>query len=611
MGERRANASQTVPFKPESFRFSPYVPRITRFFAYYAPYTGLFALDFSCAVLSGLLELGFPMAVRAFIDVLLPSENWSYILLAAAGLLAVYLLNSGLTAVVVYWGHKLGINIETEMRRKSFDHLQKLSFRFYDNHKTGHLVARVTKDLEEIGEVAHHGPEDLFIAIMTFIGAFLLMFLINPHLALLTLAIVPFVAWVASRYGGRMTRNWQSLYRRVGDFNVRIEENVGGMRVVQAFANEDHERDLFAHDNARYRETKLSAYRIMAASTSLNYMSMRLIQLIVMIAGSYFVITGSLSNGGFVSFLLLVTVFVRPIEKINSVIETYPKGIAGFKRYTELLDTEPDIADRPGAADVSGLKGNIRYDKVNFGYTADRTALRDIDLEIRAGETVAFVGSSGAGKTTLCSLLPRFYEVDSGAITVDGIDIRDMTLASLRSQIGVVQQDVFLFGGSIRENIAYGRLDASDEDIALAARRARLDEMIAGLPAGLETIVGERGVKLSGGQKQRLAIARMFLKNPPILILDEATSALDTQTEREIQASLAELAQGRTTLVIAHRLATIRNADRIVVVDDARILEQGSHSELLAAGGAYKRLYQVQFGDAGAEILLDRVNGKA
>lgn len=435
---------------------------IKRFFAYYAPYKGLFALDFSCAVLSGLLELGFPMAVRAFIDVLLPSENWSYILLAAAGLLAVYLLNSGLTAVVVYWGHKLGINIETEMRRKSFDHLQKLSFRFYDNHKTGHLVARVTKDLEEIGEVAHHGPEDLFIAIMTFIGAFLLMFLINPHLALLTLAIVPFVAWVASRYGGRMTRNWQSLYRRVGDFNVRIEENVGGMRVVQAFANEDHERDLFAHDNARYRETKLSAYRIMAASTSLNYMSMRLIQLIVMIAGSYFVITGSLSNGGFVSFLLLVTVFVRPIEKINSVIETYPKGIAGFKRYTELLDTEPDIADRPGAADVSGLKGNIRYDKVNFGYTAGRAALHAIDLEIRAGETVAFVGSSGAGKTTLCSLLPRFYEVDSGAITVDGIDIRDMTLASLRSQIGVVQQDVFLFGGSIRQNIAYGRLDASD-----------------------------------------------------------------------------------------------------------------------------------------------------
>ncbi|SDP78780.1 ATP-binding cassette, subfamily B [Phyllobacterium sp. OV277] len=612
MGLPRANPSQTLFLKPKRLlSSSSRAKMIKRFFAYYAPYKGLFALDFSCAVFSGLLELGFPMAVRAFIDVLLPSENWTYILLAAMGLLAVYLLNTGITAVVVYWGHKLGINIETEMRRKSFDHLQKLSFRFYDNNKTGHLVARVTKDLEEIGEVAHHGPEDLFIAVMTFIGAFLLMFYVNPHLAFLTLAIVPFVAWVASRYGGRMTRNWQNLYRRVGDFNVRIEENVGGMRVVQAFANEDHERDLFAHDNARYRETKLSAYRIMAASTSLNYMSMRLIQLIVMIAGSYFVITGSLSSGGFVSFLLLVTVFVRPIEKINSVIETYPKGIAGFKRYTELLDTEPDIADRPNATDVSGLQGNIRYEKVSFGYTSDRTALSNIDLEIKAGETVAFVGSSGAGKTTLCSLLPRFYEVVSGAITIDGVDIRDMTLASLRSQIGVVQQDVFLFGGSIRENIAYGRLDASDEDIILAARRARLDEMIAGLPAGLETIVGERGVKLSGGQKQRLAIARMFLKNPPILILDEATSALDTQTEREIQASLAELAEGRTTLVIAHRLATIRNADRIVVVDDAQILEQGSHAELLAAGGAYKRLYQVQFGDAGAEIILDRFSKKS
>ncbi|QND50463.1 ABC transporter ATP-binding protein (plasmid) [Phyllobacterium sp. 628] len=569
---------------------------LKRFFSYYAPYKSLFALDFSCAILSGLLELGFPMAVRVFVDQLLPSQNWTYVILAAVALLAVYILNTGLNAVVVYWGHKLGINIETEMRRKSFDHLQKLSFRFYDNHKTGHLVARITKDLEEIGEVAHHGPEDLFIAVMTFIGAFLLMFYVNPHLALLTVTIVPVVAWVASRYGGRMTRNSQTLYRRVGDFNVRIEENVGGMRVVQAFANEEHERNLFAHDNARYRETKLGAYRIMAASTSINYMSMRLIQLIVMIAGSYFVITGSLSNGGFVSFLLLVAVFVRPIEKINSVIETYPKGIAGFKRYTDLLDTEPDIADRPNAIAVTALKGDIRYNKVGFGYTADREALRDIDLVIKAGETVAFVGSSGAGKTTLCSLLPRFYEVDSGAITVDGIDIRDMTLASLRSQIGVVQQDVFLFGGSIRENIAYGRLDASDEDIALAARRARLDDMIAGLPAGLETIVGERGVKLSGGQKQRLAIARMFLKNPPILILDEATSALDTKTEREIQASLAELAEGRTTLVIAHRLATIRNADRIVVVDDASVIEQGTHAKLLKAGGAYKRLYDVQFG---------------
>jgi ATP-binding cassette subfamily B protein len=567
---------------------------LRRFFSYYAPYKGLFLLDFSCAVLSGLLELGFPMAVRSFVDDLLPSGNWLLILAAAAGLLMIYLLNTALMGIVTYWGHMLGINIETEMRRKSFDHLQKLSFCFYDNHKTGHLVARVTKDLEEIGEVAHHGPEDLFIAVMTFLGAFALMFAVNVKLALITAVIVPLVGWVAIRYGKRMESNWRALYRRVGDFNVRIEENVGGMRVVQAFANEDHERALFARDNARYRKTKLDAYRIMTASNSLSYMSMRLVQLIVMVAGSYFVITGELSNGGFVGFLLLVGVFMRPIEKINSVIETYPKGIAGFRRYTELLDTEPDVADRPDARDVHGLTGDIRYRGVSFGYGGERKVLQDVNLDIGAGETVAFVGPSGAGKTTICSLLPRFYEVETGAITIDGIDIRDMTLASLRSQIGIVQQDVFLFGGSIRENIAYGRLDATDAEIADAARRARLDTMIEGLPAGYDTIIGERGVKLSGGQKQRLAIARMFLKNPPILILDEATSALDTETERQIQQSLAELAQGRTTLVIAHRLATIRGADRIVVVGPSGIMEQGSHQELVAAGGVYKRLHEAQ-----------------
>ncbi|RUZ25527.1 ABC transporter ATP-binding protein [Mesorhizobium sp. M7A.F.Ca.US.003.02.2.1] len=567
---------------------------IRRFLSYYAPWKGLFALDFSCAVLAGLLELGFPMAVRTFVDQLLPRQDWTLIIIASAGLLVIYLLNTVLMAVVTYWGHMLGINIETEMRRKSFDHLQKLSFRFYDNHKTGHLVGRVTKDLEEIGEIAHHGPEDLFIAIMTFAGAFVLMFTVNMHLALITAVIVPLIAWVTMRYGDRMARNWQALYRRVGDFNVRIEENVGGMRVVQAFANEEHERTLFAHDNQRYRQTKLDAYRIMSASNSLNYMGIRLIQLVVMIAGSYLVITGGLSNGGFVGFLLLVGVFVRPIEKINSVIETYPKGIAGFRRYTELLDTEPDIADRPGAVTASGLKGSIEYRGVSFGYGDGKPVLRDIDLTIRAGETIAFVGPSGAGKTTICSLLPRFYEVSAGRISIDGIDIRDMTLASLRGQIGIVQQDVFLFGGSIRENIAYGRLGASDDAIADAARRAQLDGMISGLPAGYDTIIGERGVKLSGGQKQRLAIARMFLKNPPILILDEATSALDTETEREIQKSLAELAEGRTTLVIAHRLATIRGADRIVVVSESGVVEQGSHSELIRAGGIYRRLHDAQ-----------------
>ena len=571
---------------------------LRQFFAYYRPHRRLFAIDFGCATVSGLLELGFPMAIRAFIDRLLPGHNWGIILVASAMLLAVYLMNTGLNAVVTYWGHVLGINIETEMRRRAFDHLQKLSFTFFDNSKTGTLITHVTKDLEDVGEVAHHGPEDLFIAIMTFIGAFALMFTVNWRLALLTTVVTPVVTVLSTRYGNRMTQNFRALFRQVGAFNARIEENVGGMRVVQAFANEEHERALFAIDNAQYRRTKLAAYRLMAASTSITYLGMRVTQLVVMVAGTWFVLHGQLTEGGFISFLLLVAVFLRPVEKINGVLETYPKGIAGFRRYTELLAVEPDIVDQPHASDAGALRGDIRFERVTFGYGDGRTVLQDIDLAIAAGETVAFVGPSGAGKTTLCSLLPRFYEPSAGRITIDGTDIRAMTLASLRSQIGIVQQDVFLFGGSVRENIAYGRLGAADNDILAAAHRAQLSDVIASLPQGLDTIVGERGVKLSGGQKQRLAIARMFLKNPPILILDEATSALDTETEQAVQRALTDLAAGRTTLVIAHRLATIRNADRIVVVDASGVAEQGRHGELLAAGGMYRRLHAAQYGEA-------------
>jgi ATP-binding cassette subfamily B protein len=567
---------------------------LREFFAYYRPHRGLFLLDFGCAVLSGLLELGFPMAVKAFVDILLPQQQWVPILLAALALLLVYLVNTGLMAVVNYWGHVLGINIETEMRRRAFDHLQKLSFRFYDNQKTGHLLARVTKDLEEIGEVAHHGPEDLFIAVMTFVGAFVLMVVVHPPLALLTALIIPVTAWITARYGGRMTRNWRAQFGRVGAFNARIEENIGGMRVVQAFANEEHERRLFAADNDRYRSTKLEAYKIMSASMTINYLGMRLVQLVVMLAGTWYVVTGGLSVGGFVGFLLLVGVFYRPLDKIAAVIETYPKGIAGFRRYAELLATEPDIADRADAAPAPPLAGDIRFEGVTFGYAGDRPVLKGIELAIGAGETVAFVGPSGAGKTTLCSLVPRFYDVDAGRITIDGIDIRQMTLESLRRQIGIVQQDVFLFAGTIRENIAYGRLGASEAEIVAAARRARLDDLIARLPDGLDTVVGERGVKLSGGQKQRLSIARIFLKDPPILILDEATSALDTATEQAIQRSLQDLAAGRTTLVIAHRLSTIRNADRIVVMTEEGVAEQGRHEELVRAGGPYQRLHDAQ-----------------
>ncbi|GLK72116.1 ABC transporter ATP-binding protein [Ancylobacter dichloromethanicus] len=571
---------------------------IRPFLTYYAPYKGLFMLDFSCAVLSGLLELGFPVAVKLFIDHLLPGQDWHLIVWAAIGLLVIYLLNAGLMAIVTYWGHMLGINIETEMRKRAFDHVQKLSFSFFDNHKTGHLVARLTKDLEEIGEVAHHGPEDVFIAVMTFIGAFAVMLSVNIHLAILTAVIVPASALITTRYGRRMTQNFRALFGRVGAFNARIEENIGGIRVVQSFANEEHESRLFAVENDSYRTTKLEAYRLLAANASLSYLGMRLTQVVIMLAGTWFVLRGELSNGGFVGFLLLVGVFFRPLEKIAAVMEVYPKGIAGLRSYLDFLATRPDVADRPGAVELTDVKGAIRYEGVRFAYGNAPPVLGGIDLDIRAGESVAFVGPSGSGKTTLCSLLPRFYEVGGGRITIDGHDIRDVTLESLRRNIGIVQQDVFLFSGTIRENIAYGRLDADEAAINEAAHRAQLDEVIAGLPLGLDTVIGERGVKLSGGQKQRLAIARMFLKDPPILILDEATSALDSETEWEIQRALAALSEGRTTLVIAHRLSTVRSTDRIVVVTREGVAEQGNHAELLDTGGLYARMVRTQFAEA-------------
>ncbi len=569
---------------------------LRRFASYYRPHRGLFVLDFGCAVLSGLLELAFPMAVSVFVDRLLPGRNWSLIDLCAAGLVLLYLINTGLRAIVTYWGHVLGIALETEMRRLAFAHLQRLSFSFYDEQQTGHLIARVTKDLEDVGEVAHHGPEDLFIAIMTFIGAFALMFAVNKDLALITVLVVPPILFLGIRYGNRMTQNFRAIFAGIGAFNARVEQNVGGMRVVQSFGNEAHELSLFARDNEAYRRTKLQGYRLMAAGNALTYLSMRATQMLVMVAGTWFVLHDQLSAGGFVGFLLLVGVFFRPVEKISDVLETYPKGIAGFRRYCELIDTQPELMDLPGARPAPPLAGDIVYEDVTFGYDPARPVLRDVRLQIPAGQTVAFVGPSGSGKSTICALLPRFYDIQQGRITIDAIDVRSMTLASLRRQIGVVQQDVFLFAGTLRENIAYGKIGASEAEIIEAADRARLAEMIAELPDGLETVIGERGVKLSGGQRQRVAIARMFLKNPPILILDEATSALDSETERAIQQSLAELAVGRTTLVVAHRLATVRDADQIVVVDGRGVAEQGRHPELLAAGGAYRRLYDVQFG---------------
>lgn len=569
---------------------------LKRFFAYYRPYKGLFVIDFGCAIIAAILELAFPLAVNRVIDDLLPGGEWRVILWACVGLLGIFVVSSFLNYVVTYWGHKLGINIETDMRKKLFDHVQRLPFRFFDNAKTGHLVSRMTNDLMDIGEIAHHGPEDLFIAVMTLVGAFALMASINMDLAILTFVVVPLMIYLSLFFGRKMSVAFRRMFGDIADFNARVENNVTGMRVVQAFANEDHEISQFAINNGRFRRTKLVAYRIMAWNSSISYILMKFVSIFVLVCGTWFVIEKGMSYGDFIAFVLLSNVFLAPIKQLNSVIETYPKGIAGFRRFEELLNTDTEIHDLPDAQAVSGLKGNITYNNVSFGYEGKDYILKGINLHIREGETVALVGPSGAGKTTICSLLPRFYDIAEGEVTIDGIDIRQMTLSSLRSQIGVVQQEVFLFDGTIRENIAYGKLGATEEEIWTAARQAQLEEVITSYEEGMDTIIGERGVKLSGGQKQRLSIARMFLKNPPILILDEATSALDTETEAAIQQSLNELSQGRTTLIIAHRLATIKNADRIIVVTKEGIAEQGAHDELIQAGGAYSRLHAAQFG---------------
>ncbi|WP_249645820.1 MULTISPECIES: ABC transporter ATP-binding protein [unclassified Lysinibacillus] len=569
---------------------------LRRFFSYYKPYKGLFILDFSCAILVALIELAFPLVLNKVIDDILPDGELKWILMASLLLFGLYIFNSILHFIVSYWGHMLGINIETDMRKESFSHVQKLSFRYFDNNKTGHLVSRLTNDLMDIGELAHHGPEDIFIAAMTIIGTFGVMYYIDPTFTILIFLLVPIILILTIIFGKLMSKAFRQMFGDIADFNARVENNVSGIRVVQAFTNEDHEIKRFKVNNERFRMTKLFSYKVMAWNEAISGILTKVLSLFTLFVGAYFVLNGHITNGDFIAFILLSGILLGPINKINMFIESYPKGMAGFRRYIEFLETEPEIADRPEAKMVDEINGEITFSDVSFGYAANNRALHHINLKVNPGETVALVGPSGAGKSTICSLLPRFYEVNEGSISIDGMDIRDFKLHSLRSHIGIVQQDVFLFDGTIRENIAYGDLNASEEDIWYAAQRAQLTGVINALPEGMDTLIGERGVKLSGGQKQRLSIARIFLKNPKILILDEATSALDTETEQAIQQALNELSIGRTTLVIAHRLATIKDADRIVVVSKKGIIEEGTHEQLMERQNAYYGLYTAQFG---------------
>lgn len=568
---------------------------LSKFFSYYKPHKRLFIVDFTSAIIVAILELAFPIAVQWFIDTLLPTNEWGTIVKVSILLLLVYVLSTVLNFIVNYLGHKLGINIETDMRQDLFNHLQKQSFRFFDNNKTGHLMSRITNDLFDIGEFAHHGPEDFFIAIMTFIGAFAIMFNVNSTLALVALVAVPFLVWIVTFSNKKMNAAWKEMYGKIAEVNGRVEDSVSGIRVVQSFTNEAFEMERFREQNGLFKKAKLFGYKVMAGTHSGIYMMTRLLTLVVLVVGAWLSFNNQLSYGELVSFVLYTNVLIKPIDKISALLELYPKGMAGFKRFQELLSEQPEVQDRVGAIDVPYLHGDIKFENVTFGYEEDKTILDNISFELKAGEMTAFVGPSGAGKTTICSLIPRFYDVKSGSISIDGIDIRDMTKRSLREQIGIVQQDVFLFTGTIRENIAYGKRGATEEEIQHALKKAHLEEFVQGLSEGLETQIGERGLKLSGGQKQRLAIARMFLKNPPILILDEATSALDTETEKIIQDSLAELAENRTTLVIAHRLATIKDADRVIVVTPNGIEEDGSYNELIAENGIFARLHQHQY----------------
>lgn len=565
------------------------------FFAYYKPYKKLFMIDFGCAVISAMLELTFPFVVNRVIDTILPTGHYQTVIWVCLLLLAFYLFNMVMKYIVVYLGHKLGITIETDMRRQLFQYFQRQSFEYFDNKQTGELMSRLTSDLFEIGELAHHGPEDLFITLMSLVGAFWLMLQVHVQLAIGTVILVPILGVALAIFNKKMGRINSQVYRQLGEFNAGLSNSLSGIRVVKAFANEAHEEVRFEGLIQDYRENKLKFYQTMAASSAFNYVLMRIITLIALVSGAYFTLKGELTTGQLVGFVLLANTFVKPIESINIMIETYPKGFAGFKRFRQELSKPVTVQDLADAKPAPHFQGQIEYRDVELAYDPGRPVISQLNLSIAPGESVALVGPSGAGKSSMVNLLPRFYDVTSGQVLIDGKDIREYTLASLRQQIGIVQQDVFLFDGTIRENVLYGRLDASEAEVEEAIRAAKLDQVIEQLPDGLDTAIGERGVRLSGGQKQRLSIARIFLKNPSIFILDEATSALDTQTEQYIQQSFDQLTKGRTSLIIAHRLATIQHVDRIVVVTEAGVVESGSHQELLALDGHYAALYRAQF----------------
>lgn len=564
------------------------------FLRYFKPHMKLFVIDIICAVMVALIDLAFPLVSRYAMKNMLPNKEYRLFFILMISMIGFYVLRSVCQYVMTYWGHTFGTYVEADLRNDLFQHLQTLDFDFYDQNRTGQLMSRLTGDLFSMTELAHHGPEDLIISVLTIVGALIFMFRMQWKLALIILILLPISVLVVMRNRKAMAATSVSNKKRLAEISADIESGISGVRTSKAFANEAVDYDRFDASNKAYSRSKSNYYKAMANFNSSQEFFMSITPVVVIMAGGVLIMKGEMNYVDLITFTLFANSFINPIRKLAQFAEVFTDGVAGLSRFYDLMQVKPDIVEKPDAKDLVVTDGTIDFDHVSFQYNSSRQILSDITLHVNSGEKLAIVGQSGGGKTTLCSLIPRFYDVTKGAIRIDGTDIRDVTKHSLRSSIGVVQQDVFIFADTIKENIRYGRPDASDAQIVAAAKMAEIYDDIMEMPDGFDTYVGERGVRLSGGQKQRISIARIFLKNPKILILDEATSALDTITEQKIQASFDKLAVGRTSLIIAHRLATVKDADRIVLIDEGKIAEMGTHQELLAKNGEYARLYNTQ-----------------
>ena len=566
------------------------------FFSYYKPHLKLFIADMICAFLIAAIDVAFPMFSRYALDILIPNGNLRiftfFIIILGGG----YFLRWICNWFVNYWGHIFGNRIEQDMRRDVFSHLEKLPFSFYDTNRTGKIMARATTDLFEITELAHHGPEDFFIAILTIFGSFFLLLKIRWELAIIVIISMPIILFIVIFSRRNLSKTSKKVKETTAEINANLESSISGIRVTKGFVNEELENKNFDAMNKKYSHAKRIRFKYMAFFHSNIELCNNLLSLLVLAAGGYFIMKGKMTLPDLVAANLFIASFTAPIRKLTNFVEQFSTGMAGFSRFLEIMQTEPEEPDSQDAVEILASRGNISFEQVNFSYANNIQVLSDINFTVKSGEKFALVGSSGGGKSTICNLIPRFYEISEGQILLDGINIKKIKRNSLRNQIGIVQQDVFLFAGSVRENIAYAKPNATEQEIILAAKRAEIHDDIMNMPDGYETIVGERGIKLSGGQKQRISIARCFLKNPPILILDEATSALDTATEIKIQKAFDELSKGRTTIVIAHRLSTIKNADKIAVINHKTICETGTHSDLIAKQGEYYKLCQAQNG---------------